>query len=127
MKKFFLLILLCMLSPGCAAQTKSQNVSAPAEQSKAANQNGSQQSQAIKTAAAVICIDPGHPSETSGGDVVQNGTTEVHIVWLVGLKLKSLLEAEGIKVVMTKSREAELVTNKQRATIANNAKADLMI
>ena len=127
MKKLLLLILLCFLSQGCAAQTKSENTAAPAEPSKAANEAASEQKQANKNTTSVVCIDPGHPSETSGGDVVQNGTTEVHIVWLVGLKLKALLEAEGIKVVMTKSREAENVTNKQRATIANNAKADLMI
>src|SRR5262245_3815894 len=113
MKKIFLIILLCILSQGCAAQSKSPNAAAPAAPSQAAKEATSEQNQAKKNAAAVVCIDPVHPSETSGGDVVQNGTTEVHIVWLVGLKLKSLLEAEGIKVVMTKSREAENVTNKQ--------------
>lgn len=58
---------------------------------------------------------------------MQNGTTEVHIVWVVGLKLRALLEAEGFKVVMTKSKEEQVVSNKQRAMIANNAKAGLMI
>ncbi len=127
MKKLFLLALLCILSLGCAAQSKSQNTAAPVDSTKSVPETTAEQNQAKKNATAVICIDPGHPSETSAGDVVQNGTTEVHIVWLVSLKLKKLLEAEGIQVVMTKSREAEVVTNKHRATIANNAKADLMI
>ena len=41
--------------------------------------------------------------------------------------MKALLEAEGIKVVMTKSREDEVVTNKERAMIANQEKAAIMI
>jgi N-acetylmuramoyl-L-alanine amidase len=75
----------------------------------------------------VVCIDPGHPSETSAGNVLQNGTTEVHIAWVVGLKLKTLLEAEGISVVLTKAKEEQVVTNKERAMIANRAKASVMI
>lgn len=77
--------------------------------------------------ATVICIDPGHPSETSAGNTIQNGTTEVHIVWMVALKLRSLLEAKGIRVVMTKESEKQLVKNRDRAMTANNANAALMI
>lgn len=75
----------------------------------------------------VICIDPGHPSEVNDGKTVQNGTTEVHIVWLVALKLEKLLRAKGYTVVMTKAQEEQLVTNKERALIANRARAALMI
>ncbi|HEX8143687.1 MAG TPA: N-acetylmuramoyl-L-alanine amidase [Pyrinomonadaceae bacterium] len=75
----------------------------------------------------VICIDPGHPSEVNDGKTIQNGTSEVHIVWVVALKLKKLLEAKGYRVVMTKSREDQLVLNKERALIANRADAALMI
>lgn len=76
---------------------------------------------------AVVCIDPGHPSETNDGKTVQNGTTEVHIVWAVALKLRSLLEAKEISVVMTKDAENQVVKNKDRAMIANNANAALMV
>jgi len=92
-----------------------------------------QQTSAIKardTAAAtkpVICIDPGHPSEVSSGAELQNGTTEVYIAWTVGLKLQKALEARGCKVIMTKSKEHELVKNRDRARIANAAGAALMI
>jgi N-acetylmuramoyl-L-alanine amidase len=126
MKKLFLIVLLCAVSQGCPAQSKSQK-SPAAQQTEAADQTVREPNQSDKAAAPVVCIDPGHPSETSAGNEVQNGTTEVHIVWLVGLKLKTLLEAEGIRVVMTKAKEEELVTNKQRAMIANGAKADLMM
>jgi N-acetylmuramoyl-L-alanine amidase len=75
----------------------------------------------------VIAIDPGHPSETSAGDVVQNGTTEVHVVWQVSLKLRRLLEQRGYAVVMTKTAERQLVRNRERAEIANRAGAALLV
>lgn len=75
----------------------------------------------------VICIDPGHPSEVNSGKTVQNGTTETHIDWVVAVRLKKLLEAQGYRVVMTKSSEDELVKNKARALIANHAGAALMV
>ncbi|MCA1558469.1 MAG: N-acetylmuramoyl-L-alanine amidase, partial [Acidobacteria bacterium] len=58
---------------------------------------------------------------------VQNGTTEVHIAWVVALKLKRLLEEKGVLVVMTKSSEEQFVSNKERAKIANNAGVQLMV
>jgi N-acetylmuramoyl-L-alanine amidase len=41
--------------------------------------------------------------------------------------LKIELEAAGIKVVMTKTKEMEFVKNRNRSAIANKAKADLMV
>lgn len=74
----------------------------------------------------VICIDPGHPSETSEG-ASANGAVEVTVCWQVGLKLKAQLEGMGFRVVMTKSAERERVTNQRRAEIANEAGAALMV
>lgn len=82
------------------------------------------QSLAIKQ---IVCIDPGHPSEISSGAVLQNGTSEVHIAWVVGQTLQQLLAAQGFAVIMTKSREDQLVRNKERAQIANAAGAALMV
>jgi N-acetylmuramoyl-L-alanine amidase len=75
----------------------------------------------------IVCIDPGHPSEASEGTTGPNGTTEVHINWVVAAKLKALLIADGAKVVLTKTSESQSVTNKQRALIANHAGASLML
>jgi N-acetylmuramoyl-L-alanine amidase len=75
----------------------------------------------------VIVIDPGHPSETSGGDVVQHGTTEVHVAWVVADRLARRLRAAGYAVVLTKSSEREYVRNRERAAIANRAGAALMV
>lgn len=75
----------------------------------------------------IVCLDPGHPSEVSSGAEMQNGTSEVHIAWKVALELKKILEAHGSKVVLTKSKENELVKNKDRALVANEANATLMV
>ena len=78
-------------------------------------------------AGKTICLDPGHPSETSPGCTGPNGVTENHINWVIALQLKPVLAERGARVVMTKSAENQKVTNRQRAEIANNAAADIMI
>jgi N-acetylmuramoyl-L-alanine amidase len=78
-------------------------------------------------AGRTICIDPGHPSETSAGCTGPTGVTENHINWVIALKLKDVLVARGASVVLTKSAENEKVTNRQRAAIANAANAAIMI
>ncbi|MEW6126188.1 MAG: N-acetylmuramoyl-L-alanine amidase [Acidobacteriota bacterium] len=124
MKIIVLTSVLCLLLQSCFAQS-SQFKSNTDQSNQADKFKGVNKAPGFSK--RVVCIDPGHPSETSAGSVVQNGTTEVHIVWVVALKLKKLLEAEGIKVVMTKQKENQQVTNKARAETANRAKADLMI
>jgi N-acetylmuramoyl-L-alanine amidase len=76
--------------------------------------------------APVICLDPGHPSEIGPGARGKK-MTEMRAAWLVALGLKARLEKDGYRVVLTKSTEAEKVTNKRRAEIANAAKADLFL
>ena len=126
-KKMLPLLLVCALLQSCMAQTRPLESSNSQASPSARPATAETPASAKPSPQPVVCIDPGHPSETSAGNVVQNGTTEVHIVWVVGLKLKTLLEAAGIQVVMTKESESQMVTNKARAEIANRAKADLMI
>ena len=78
-------------------------------------------------AGRTICIDPGHPSETSAGTSGPNGVSENHINWLIATQLRDDLQAAGASVVMTKQSENEHVTNRRRAEIANAAGADIMI
>ena len=75
----------------------------------------------------VVCIDPGHPSETAAGDVVQHGTTEVHVAWRVAQRLQILLERSGYRVCITKRAERQYVTNRERAGRANHAGAQLLV
>ncbi len=70
----------------------------------------------------IVCIDPGHPSETSEG-AAAHGLTENRMNWQVAKRLEKKLKAQNIACVLTKSRENQNVTNRQRATIANGANA----
>jgi len=74
----------------------------------------------------VVCIDPGHPSEVGLGTRGKH-VTEVAMAWDVALRMRKELEAKGVRVVLTKSRELERVENVRRAQIANQANADLMV
>jgi len=76
--------------------------------------------------AQTICIDPGHPSENGRGSKGKR-LTEVEVAWRVAVRLRELLRADGYHVVMTKSSQEETVTNRQRAQIANDSKADLLL
>jgi N-acetylmuramoyl-L-alanine amidase len=75
----------------------------------------------------IVVVDPGHPSETAPGNVVQHGTTEVHIAWVVALALREELRARGLDVLLTKQSESQLVTNRERAEIGNRAEAMVMV
>lgn len=76
----------------------------------------------------VVCLDPGHVSEASQGtESRDHKLTELHVNWIVGQRLKALLEGEGATVVMTKTSETEVVTNRRRAEIANAAGAGLLL
>ena len=72
--------------------------------------------------APIICLDPGHPSETSEG-AASRGLSENRLNWQVALRLKARLAKMGIASVLTKNSENQRVTNKRRAEIANGANA----
>lgn len=74
----------------------------------------------------VICIDPGHPSEVGRGTRGKK-LTEIDVVWSMALMVRTRLEKMGAKVVLTKGSLDQMVRNKDRAAVANKAKADLML
>jgi N-acetylmuramoyl-L-alanine amidase len=89
---------------------------------------------AVKKTLPVVCLDPGHPSEVSSGNTLQNGLREVEVVYDVAESLRGLLERDHIaKVVMTRdfreynARTKTMVTNRHRAEIANGAGARLLL
>ena len=76
----------------------------------------------------VVCVDPGHQSETSyGTESRDHKLTELHVNWVVAETLQRLLQGAGATVVMTKQRESQIVTNRKRAEIANAAHAGLFL
>lgn len=81
---------------------------------------------ALAAEGPTICIDPGHPSEVGRGTHGKK-YTEIEVAWKVALVLKKRLEEDGYRVVLTKSSENELVRNKRRAEIANDAHSALMV
>jgi N-acetylmuramoyl-L-alanine amidase len=77
----------------------------------------------------VVVIDPGHGGIDPGavGYVIEKAITLD-----VGLRLKRLLEAEGIQVVMTRSRDMHLSTDKRtdlgmRAAMTDSSKRNLFV
>lgn len=84
---------------------------------------------AALSATYTVCIDPGHVSENGSG-AKGFGVNELDLVWEVSVRAAELLRESGsptYTVVMTKGRVGESVTNRKRAVIANEAKADLML
>ena len=78
-------------------------------------------------ACPVVCIDPGHPSETNSARTVQNGTTELKMNWEMAGKLADALRSKGIETVLTRKSRDEFVRNHTRAAIANDCQADLSL
>jgi N-acetylmuramoyl-L-alanine amidase len=76
----------------------------------------------------IIVVDPGHPSEVSSADQVQNGTTEVKMNWEVGLRLEQLIAQDpSLRCVKTRGSFGTVTTNRRRAEIANEVGAALMV
>jgi len=94
----------------------------------------------------VVVIDPGHqrrgnyaeepvgpgssetkPKVSSGTSGVSSGVPESELVLAVSLKLRTALEARGIKVIMTRTTQDVDLSNVERTKIANQAQADLYI
>ncbi|RJP35663.1 MAG: N-acetylmuramoyl-L-alanine amidase, partial [Actinobacteria bacterium] len=82
----------------------------------------------------VVCLDPGHadtPYEIDPETCLNTqdwiNEPEMGIVFDIALRTKAILEAEGIAVVMTKNSLYDAVNLKQRAVIANQAHARMIV
>ena len=80
----------------------------------------------LSSDAPVVCVDPGHPSETSDG-ASAHGLSENTLNWEVAVKLRDRLEAMGIRCVLTKDSRNQHRTNRERAEIANSAGAAVFV
>lgn len=91
-----------------------------------------------------VCVDPGHQTAAAeeewadpgmtrrnpgddGGRGVATGNPEYLLTIDIGVKLQSLLEKDGIEVVMTRLSNDVNLSNINRAEIANNADSDLYV
>ncbi len=94
----------------------------------------------------VVAIDPGHqarsnsspepigpgsktvkPKVTGGATGTKTKIPEYEIVLQISMNLKKRLEAQGVKVVMTRTTNDVNLSNSERAAIANRSKADLFV
>lgn len=94
----------------------------------------------------VVCIDPGHQARsdqsqepvgpgsttmkqkiTAGVTGVETSVPESEITLQIAVNLKQRLEDLGVRVVMTRTTNDVNVSNRERALIANKAKADLFV
>jgi N-acetylmuramoyl-L-alanine amidase len=75
----------------------------------------------------IIVIDPGHPSEISGG-ANANGIKEVDVNWDIGQALATALAKKpGVKVLVNRKEKMQMMPNQARAEFANRAQAALCV
>lgn len=72
----------------------------------------------------VVVLDPGHGG-VDGGAEAEDGTCEKDINLNIALKLKEYLNAEGIRVVMTRSTDESLAYNGDDSSIRTIKSADM--
>jgi N-acetylmuramoyl-L-alanine amidase len=77
-------------------------------------------------AGGTVVLDPGHGGVQSGTRSVLDGSVEKIYTLDWALRLKSLLEQNGWKVLLTRTNDSELSLS-NRVTFANNANADLFL
>ncbi len=92
---------------------------------------------AASTGSSVIAIDPGHANSVDpesrnpqtglyDTDYPNSNTNEMANVWTAAGKIKTLLEAKGYTVFITKNSEDEALSLSQRAQRANDSHAALL-
>ncbi len=73
----------------------------------------------------VVALDPGHGGEDPGA-IGRNGTQEKHVTLAIARRLRSRLEAEGLRVILTRDADY-FVPLHMRVHKARSARADLFI
>ncbi len=98
------------------------------------------------TGGHIIAIDPGHQAHgdsnpepngpnsgvmkariTTGTQGVATGITEANLNLTVSLQLRDALVAKGYQVVMTRESQDVSISNMERAIIANNSGAEILV
>jgi N-acetylmuramoyl-L-alanine amidase len=82
--------------------------------------------EATATHVQTIVIDPGHGGDDSGARGA-NGTLEKQLALDVALRLRTLIETQHLLRVVLTREDDRLVSADERAAVANNNKADLLL
>ena len=80
----------------------------------------------VATMAKVVCLDAGHGKKTGGKRSFDGTFREYEFNRDVTSRLKKILEAHGVKVVLTCKDDADISLSR-RAEIANNSDADIFV
>lgn len=72
-----------------------------------------------------VCLDPGHGPDTTNGSP-DGSYKEREFTWDMYQRLTPLLEAQGVNVICTRTEDTKPSLT-ERATVANNAKADCFL
>ncbi len=73
----------------------------------------------------VICLDPGHGGKESGA-LGPSGITEAEVNYAITEKLRKILEGEGAKVYMTRTKDIDVSLN-DRTDFARKTRADVLV
>lgn len=145
MKKLLLSMLLVLtLAAGLCScgKTRSESETTTSQVSESSEDTSSQ-----KTPGYLIVLDPGHQKKgdvsqeplgpykktptkkkvTYGTSGVKTRLAESELNLIVALKLRDILETRGYRVIMTRTTQDVNISNIERATIANDNKADAFI
>ncbi len=87
--------------------------------------NGPARPGAPALAGLSICVDPGHGGSQPGSTGC-SGVTEAQLNLAISQKLKRILEAEGARVIMTRTSDVDLGLY-ERCDIARNQGADILL
>jgi N-acetylmuramoyl-L-alanine amidase len=74
----------------------------------------------------VVAIDPGHGGYDPGAISPYNGLEEKDVTLSVGLDLRRLLQAQGVRVVMSRTRDV-FVSIPQAEAVAENNHANVFV
>ena len=154
MKKYLMLLIfaVCLCIGGCQ---KKENAATSQEETASAKTEASTKKEAAATEESAsetkeekikIAIDPGHQKEqmteqepigpgasemkpmvSSGTEGVVTGEPEYQVNLEVSLKLKSILEAKGYSVYMTRETNDVSLSNQERAQMANGSGASVFL
>ena len=72
-----------------------------------------------------VCLDPGHGPDTTNGSP-DGSYKEKEFAWDLYTRITPLLEAQGVNVICTRTEDTKPSLT-ERATVANNAKADCFV
>lgn len=113
----------CVGNPQKEEQRWKEALSAP----KTSEEDKNQSQEYAKTllSKGIVVVDPGHGEPGNPGSGGRSGLRERDMNLDMAKRLKVLLEEAGVKVVMTRSEDATVLGNPERAEIANKNHANL--